>query len=246
MHGFLPLRPRQCHGGAVGRVENAGLLANHSARRRGSRHGIGPGHVSVQFPVHPENLEFAALSVAAGNLVVNGKFLEDLSQGGVLGAGHGREQVVFQLVLHAAPEPFRKGVGHHGTSCGLELGRDPIGLVFVEHFFRLVGGRDDEGAQKTGRKDRGQPHLDGEEREQPGVVDEEGVETGFGSGPLFPDARDSHLEGIDSPEGKQKAKGDVKDPVLNLANGAVVFGGGCPLEQKGIRSNILVTSLFVR
>jgi hypothetical protein len=34
--------------------------------------------------------------------------------------------------------------------------------------------------------------------------------------------------------------------VLNLANGAVVFGGGCPLEQKGIRSNILVASLFVR
>lgn len=101
---------------------------------------------------------------------------------------------MFQLVLHAAPEPFREGVRHHGTAGGLELRRDPIGLVLVELVFRLVGGRDDQCAEKTGRKYRRQPDLDGKECKQPGVVDDEGVEAGFGSGSLFSDARDSHLQ----------------------------------------------------
>lgn len=166
-------RPCQRHGGAIGRVDDPTLLADDAACRGRPWNGIGAGNVSVELPVHEEDLELTALSVAARHFVINCEFLEDFSEGGVFGSRHRREQVVFQLILHASPEPFRKGVGHNGTARGLELSRDPIGLVFVEHFFRLVGGCDDQGAKKTGRENRGQPNPDGKEGKQPGVMDEE-------------------------------------------------------------------------
>mmetsp|Transcript_4683 Transcript_4683/g.10021 ORF Transcript_4683/g.10021 Transcript_4683/m.10021 type:complete len:679 (+) Transcript_4683:140-2176(+) len=243
----LCLLRRACQGGggAVGRIDDPSLLAHAAAGGGGTGNGIGLGDPPVEVPVHLQDLELAALSVATGNVVVPGKLLEDGTELRVLGPRHGGEQVVFQLVLHATPEPFRKRVRGDGVAGRLELRRDPIGLVVLEHFFRLVRGGDDQGADETGHEDGGQPDLHGEEGPQNGVVDEERVEAGFRSGPLFTDAGDGDLHRVHPPEGEQEAKGDVEDQVLDLAEGAVVFRRGGPLEQKRVGGNVLVASLFV-
>mmetsp|Transcript_19733 Transcript_19733/g.46099 ORF Transcript_19733/g.46099 Transcript_19733/m.46099 type:complete len:495 (-) Transcript_19733:364-1848(-) len=231
--------------GVEGRIHDAPLLADKPLGGQRAGDGILLGDLPVEIPVHLEDLELAGFPVPAGNLVVLCELHQHMAQRGVLRSGHRREQVVLKLVLHAAPEPLRERVRHHGGSGRLELRRNPIGLVLVEHLLRLVGRRDDEGAEQAGHEDRRKPHPQGEETDHDGVVDGEGSQAGLRSGPSLLHVRDGRLDRIEPPQSEEKAEGDVEDPVLDASDGAVVFGSRSPLVQERVGRDVLVASFFV-
>ena len=87
------------------------LLLCLRSRALGTRLGLQRGDAPVVVYVHLEQLPLVC--DAEVQIVLLGKCLDLRHEFGVLVARHGREQMVLQLVLHAAPEPLGKGVAAH-------------------------------------------------------------------------------------------------------------------------------------
>ena len=87
------------------------LLLCLRPRALGTRLGLQRGDAPVVVYVHLEQLPLVC--DAEVQIVLLRKCLDLRHEFGVLVARHGREQMVLQLVLHAAPEPLGKGVAAH-------------------------------------------------------------------------------------------------------------------------------------
>ena len=118
----------------------------------------------VSVPNRPDTFTFVRDAIGVRPL------FEERTDAGVLVLGHRGKEMMFELILHAAPQPFHEEVITPCVTGGQKLRLDKRMIRVDEHLFALMRGGDDAGDQQTAEKNGAERHLPAE-RVEPQVVD---------------------------------------------------------------------------
>mmetsp|Transcript_32690 Transcript_32690/g.77013 ORF Transcript_32690/g.77013 Transcript_32690/m.77013 type:complete len:364 (-) Transcript_32690:207-1298(-) len=146
---------------------------------------------------------------------------------------------MFELVLHAAPEPLREGVRAHRVPRRPELAVDELRLLVKEKILRLVGDGGDDGSHETGEEEGAEECCGGDQGEHHRVVHPQTHQLPV----VF--ALDSSGEGVEAPEEEEERHGQGQKQALELAPGGVVLGVRRPQEERRVRRDVLILANLV-
>jgi len=181
---------RRCPSGALPAAPDGVRAGGDRADLRGRER-----HVAEHAQVARHHLDLAIDAIL--DAVGRAELLHLCHERGVAVAWHRREEMVLELVLHAAPQPLGEGVGGDGVAGRLHLRAHPVVLVLVEEFLRLVRDRHDGRRHHAGEEDVAQRDGQRQAERHPRVVGEEQAALA-----AQPRADDS-AERVEAPEGKK-------------------------------------------
>ena len=157
--------------------------------------------------------------------------------------GHGGEQVVLQLRVHAAPDPgFERAEHRVRVAGGSELTLHVLRTLAVLHdLLALVRRRHQARDDEPGEKDAADGNLPGHARREPEVVDAEEHEL------LLVLALPRALDAVEPPEPEHDRQEGVPVDVLVLPQGVVGAArlAGGPQEEEGLHHHVVVEVLLV-